>query len=199
MENKEITWQDLVEANKIIKTTAIQNKEYAEVNQRVKAFRYLYPTGTITTEIVSVGDGVVIFKATASVDGKILGVGHAYEKENSTFINKTSYIENCETSAVGRCLGFVGLGIEKSIASKEEVETAMLNQDKQKQSQKQTQLQAPKAKDVKTVIECVGKAQTLEELKKIQQTAEQRGFYTEELKEGGDIYSAIMQRTLQLN
>ena len=61
-----------------------------------------------------------------------LGHGTAYEKENSSFINKTSYIENCETSAVGRALGMAGFGIDVSVASYEEVATAIANQDKPK-------------------------------------------------------------------
>ena len=58
----------------------------------------------------------------------ILGVGHAYEKEDSSFINQTSFIENCETSAVGRALGMAGFGIDVSIASAEELATALMNQ-----------------------------------------------------------------------
>ena len=61
-----------------------------------------------------------------------LGSGTAYEKEDSTFINTTSYIENCETSAVGRALGFAGFGIDVSIASAEEVGNAILNQEEKK-------------------------------------------------------------------
>ena len=62
-------------------------------------------------------------------EGNVLGVGHAYEKEDSSFINKTSYIENCETSAVGRALGMAGFGIDASICSAEELQNAVLNQD----------------------------------------------------------------------
>lgn len=123
----------ILEANKLIKVTDVKGKDYAEVNQRVKAFRFLYPLGSIETEILSLGDGVVVMKATAKDDmGKVLATGTAYEKEDSSFINKTSYIENCETSAVGRCLGFVGLGIDTSIASAEEVANAIHNQNQTK-------------------------------------------------------------------
>ena len=62
----------------------------------------------------------------------LLGTGTAYEKENSTFINKTSYIENCETSAVGRALGMIGIGIDTSVASYEEVSNAIKQQEEQK-------------------------------------------------------------------
>lgn len=127
-----MTYEQLTKANETIKSTDLgKGKEYVEVNQRIKAFRMLFPDGAITTEIISHADGVVIFKATVSDDlGRVLGTGTAYEKEGSTFINKTSYIENCETSAVGRALAMCGIGIDASVASKEEVENAKLNQDK---------------------------------------------------------------------
>lgn len=135
------TFEDIQKANKQIQTTEIKGKEYAEVNQRIKAFRMVYPDGFITTDLLSNENGVCVFQAavgyyTEDADGfanrKVLGTGTAYEKESSSFINKTSYIENCETSAVGRALGMAGFGIDTSVASYEEVETAMANQDANK-------------------------------------------------------------------
>ena len=120
---------DLAIANETIKTTDIKGKEYAEVNQRIKAFRMLYPNGTIQTQMLSNENGVCIFRANIIDDrGTLLGTGTAYEKEDSSFINKTSYIENCETSAVGRALGMCGFGIDVSVASAEEVQNAINNQ-----------------------------------------------------------------------
>ena len=124
-----MTFEELQRANELINTTAIQGKEYAQVNERIKAFRFLFPTGTIETNLVSNVNGVAVFKAVVRIGETILGVGHAYEKEGSSFINKTSYIENCETSAVGRALGMAGFGIDTSVASAEEVQTAILNQE----------------------------------------------------------------------
>ena len=121
---------DLAIANETIKTTDIKGKEYAEVNQRIKAFRMVYPQGSIVTQMVSNENGVCVFKASVATDeGVLLGTGTAYEKEDSTFINKTSYIENCETSAVGRALGMAGFGIDVSVASAEEVANAIQNQE----------------------------------------------------------------------
>ena len=121
---------DLAIANETIKTTDIKGKEYAEVNQRIKAFRMIYPQGSIVTQMLSNENGICVFKATVGTDdGVILGTGTAYEKEDSSFINKTSYIENCETSAVGRALGMAGFGIDVSVASAEEVANAMANQE----------------------------------------------------------------------
>ena len=119
---------DLAIVNEQIKTTDIKGKEYAEVNQRINAFRKLYPNGFIRTEIISNENGVVVMKASVGVDNYVMGTGLAYEKEDSTFINKTSYIENCETSAVGRALGMLGIGIETSVASAEEMQNALNNQ-----------------------------------------------------------------------
>ena len=120
---------DLAIANEQIRTTDIKGKDYAEVNQRIKAFRMVYPQGSIPTEIVSIENGVVIMKASVYTDdGLLLATGTAYEKEDSTFINKTSYIENCETSAIGRALGIAGFGIDVSVASAEEVQNAIQNQ-----------------------------------------------------------------------
>ena len=126
-----ITYQDIDMANGALKTTDVKGKPYIEVNQRIKAFRMCYPNGSISTEILFLGDGVVTMKATVcNEEGHVLGTGTAQEKETSSFINKTSYIENCETSAVGRALGMCGFGIDTSVASAEEVQNAINNQEK---------------------------------------------------------------------
>ena len=129
-----ITFEDIRKANESIKTTPIQGKDYAEVNQRIKAFRMVYPTGAILTDMAKNENGVCVFTAACGYyaeDGTfiVLGTGTAYEKENANFINKTSYIENCETSAVGRALGMCGFGIDTSVASAEEVQNAIANQN----------------------------------------------------------------------
>ena len=136
-----MTYEELVKANDTIKTTPIKGKNYAEVPQRVKAFRMLHPNGGISTEIVSLQNGVAVIKATAFDEaGNILGVGHAYEKEGNGFINKESYIENCETSAVGRALGMCGFGIDTSVASYEEVTNAINNQEEPKATPNQIEI-----------------------------------------------------------
>ncbi len=125
-----ITFEQIKKANESIKTTDIKGKEYAEVNQRVKAFRMVYPNGAISTEIVSLENGVITMRAIITDgEGSVLATGTAQEKETSSYINKTSFIENCETSAVGRALGFCGFGIDTSVASYEEVANAIKNQE----------------------------------------------------------------------
>ena len=130
-----ITFEDLQKANESIRTTDIKGKEYAEVNQRIKAFRMVYPTGFIVTKDFNDYDGVCIIRKQVGYydengNAIILADSTAYEKEGSTFINKTSYIENCDTSATGRALGMAGFGIDVSVASAEEVQNAMANQNK---------------------------------------------------------------------
>ena len=142
LKGEEMTFEELQRANAQIRTTNIKGKEYAEVNQRIKAFRMLYPEGTIETTLLSDENGVCIMSARVGYYDKetgafrILGTGTAYEKETSSYINKTSYIENCETSAVGRALGMAGFGIDTSVASYEEVSNAIAQQEADKQPKK---------------------------------------------------------------
>lgn len=126
-----ITTTDLAKANKGLSSIDVKGKDYVMVNSRISAFREICPDGSITTEIVPEmsGDGIVTMRSiVADGDGKVLASGMAQEKESSSYINKTSYIENCETSAVGRALGMLGIGIEDSIASAEELTNAITNQ-----------------------------------------------------------------------
>ena len=121
-----------------IRTTNIKGKEYAEVNSRVLAFYEGCPGGSIVTQLVSDEDGLCIFKATVMDEqGQVIATGHAYELQSSSYINKTSYIENCETSAVGRALGFAGIGINGSICSAEELSNAL---EQQKDSDRRNEL-----------------------------------------------------------
>lgn len=145
------SYEDLKKANESIKTTTLKRKtktgdivstEYAEVNQRIKAFRMVYPEGFIDSHFVSNEGGVCVMVSevgyyTKDFQKVVLGVGHAYEKEGSTFINQTSYIENAETSSVGRALGMAGFGIDVSIASFEEVSNAIAQQE-QKETETET-------------------------------------------------------------
>lgn len=128
-----ITIEQLKKANENLEKVPIKGKPYALVNTRVKAFREICPSGVITTEIVSLEDGIVTMRASIMDEaGNLISTGYAQEKETNGYINKTSFIENCETSAVGRALGFAGIGIDESMASAEEVANAILNQNKTK-------------------------------------------------------------------
>lgn len=137
-------YEQLEEVNKQLKPITLTHKDkngkissndYNTVNQRVLAFRKIFPEGSIQTEIVSHENGVILMKATVYDGvGRVLAIGHASEEKELSFINKTSYIENCETSAVGRALGFIGIGIKEAIVSAEEIEKA--EEEKQKELEK---------------------------------------------------------------
>lgn len=142
-----ITAETIKSVNERVKKIEVKGKNYTCVAARISAFRELCPVGTISTEILSLADGVVTMKTTITDEnGKILATGMAQEKETSSYINKTSYIENCETSAVGRALGMLGIGSDEQMASAEEVANAINNQNKQANNQEQKQVPA-KAKE----------------------------------------------------
>lgn len=125
-----MNFEQIQDINSRINTVDIKGKAYAQVNDRVLAFREICPEGRIESSIVYLKDGVCVIKATVSDEnGNVLATGLAYENEGSTFINKTSYIENCETSAVGRALGFIGIGADGNICSAEELVNAVKNQN----------------------------------------------------------------------
>jgi len=115
-----------------LKTMKIKGKDYVLVNERIIAFRKLpdYQGFSIETELLNLDDSSCVIRATIrNADGMIVAQGMAQEDRTSSMINKTSFVENCETSAVGRALGFLGIGVENSIASAEEVDMAIAKQD----------------------------------------------------------------------
>ena len=125
-----MTFEELQKVNEKLTAMDIKGKKYIPVNERVKAFRMLFPEGQIITELVKYEDGVVIMKAIIGDGmGKTLAIDYAKEVEGSTNINRTSAVENCSTSATGRALGLLGIGIDTSIASYEEVQNAQMNQE----------------------------------------------------------------------
>ncbi|NBT89015.1 MAG: hypothetical protein EBT51_12075, partial [Flavobacteriaceae bacterium] len=104
----------------------IRGKEYMEVKDRVMVFRKNHPEWAIITEIVENNEstGSVIFKAhIEDEEGRIRGTGHAHEfkDDKTSMVNKTSHLENCETSAIGRAMASLGIGVESSYASYDEV------------------------------------------------------------------------------
>lgn len=144
-----ITAETIKSVNERVKKIEVKGKNYTCVAARISAFRELCPVGTISTEILSLADGVVTMKTTITDEnGKILATGMAQEKETSSYINKTSYIENCETSAVGRALGMLGIGSDEQMASAEEVANAINNQNKQANNQGQQQAPAKTPEEI---------------------------------------------------
>lgn len=118
-------------ANYQFKTTNIKGKEYVEVNERIKFFRLdeQYQGYCLESELVHLTNETVCVKAVIKdASDRIVATGLAYEEKGASRINSTSYVENCETSAWGRALANLGIGIDTSIASSMEVANAIANQ-----------------------------------------------------------------------
>lgn len=126
-----VSYDQIKKANEEITKTDIKGTNYAAVNERINAYRKVYPTGSIETRIEEIGDDYVRIRAAITDEqDRIIATGTASEKltgdAKKDYINNTSMIENCETSAVGRALGFAGFGVDKAIASAEDMEKQKL-------------------------------------------------------------------------
>lgn len=102
---------------------------YVTVAERVAAFYQTYPSGRINTAIVQhdAESGFILMRAEvyrSSDDAQPSATGHAFEVRSESYVNRTSYIENAETSSVGRALALLGFEVRRGIASREEMEKA---------------------------------------------------------------------------
>lgn len=106
--------------NKAIK---IQGKDYVLVADRILFFNEEYPNGSIKTEYTEQDDRVT-FRATVIPDTtkpERVFIAHSQAVWGVGMVNKTSALENAETSAVGRSLAMMGIGVIESIASVDEI------------------------------------------------------------------------------
>lgn len=104
----------------------IHGKEYETVASRVARFREKHPGFTIETRVLRLDQDEVLMEARISDGDRLIANGHAQEFRQSSTINKTSYVENCETSAIGRALASFGIG-GTEFASADEVAHAITN------------------------------------------------------------------------
>jgi hypothetical protein len=127
MSEIKVSYEQIKKANDEIQSISLGSKDYAQVNERIKAFRKVYPTGTIQTALEEITEDSVRIKAVVyDENDRVIATGYASEKltgdSKKDYINKTSMIENCETSSVGRALGFAGFGVDSAVASAEDIE-----------------------------------------------------------------------------
>jgi len=119
----------LTKESQKLKTVNIKGKPYVTVDERVKFFRDNYKDYSSVTEITHISEETIIIKAVIkNSDDRIISTAHAYEQITSYGVNSTNHIENCETSAIGRALGFMNIGVISSIASADEVKNAIAKQ-----------------------------------------------------------------------
>jgi len=109
-----------------LKTINIKGKKYVEVNERLKYFRSNYPNYSLTSKITHIDSEMVVIQSDIlDPEGNVKATGHAHEEKGANYINKTSYVENCETSSWGRALANFGIGIDESVASAQELQMAI--------------------------------------------------------------------------
>jgi hypothetical protein len=108
-------------------TVEIHGKVYKTVARRLGEFWHDYPAYRIACDVLDWGDIVRIKASITDEAGNVVATGHAEEIRGATNILKTSAVETCETSAIGRALGVLGLG-GTAIASAEEMELALQQQ-----------------------------------------------------------------------
>jgi hypothetical protein len=118
-----------------MKSINIKGKDYITVNERLKHFRESpkYKDWSIkeTIHLMNEKEGV-FYVEISNEKGNVISSAHAQEYRDSSYINKTSFVENGFTSALGRALGYLGIGIDTSIASAQEMQNAIHNQQKTK-------------------------------------------------------------------
>ncbi len=105
---------------------------YVPVTEKIKYFRASddFKGWSLETEMIEYDSLEVVFIAKAiNEKGIVISTGHAHENQKLGYINKTSYIENAETSAVGRCLAYLNIGVIDDIAGYEEMLQAIKTQN----------------------------------------------------------------------
>lgn len=162
-------------------------KDYVEVNVRIERFWAKYPNGRIETEVTLLPSEPqeVLIKAIVFRDANDVvpaSTGHAHEVKGSTYINKTSFIENGETSAIGRALAILGFEIKKSIASKEEVANAQLQQAQP----------APKAEPKPQLLEHLSEYPSEAQLKLISTKLGQSGYLKKDMPLIAEVLSKFL-------
>ena len=176
-------------ANAALKYMDIKGKDYAPVSERVRAFRSIYPNGGITTQIINQSETDVTIKATVYDErGAVIATGHASENKNASNINRNgAMLENAETSAVGRALGFLGIGTKNGIATAEEVTRA----DKIKDETNGCHICRRCGRQIIDTRDTTGKIWKADEIAKL--TLEQAGdcyclFCLDEITKAGEVF-----------
>ena len=111
-------------------------EDYVPVAERLERFYERFPDGRVITHIIEHNSesGFVLMRAEvyrSPDDAQPAATGHAFEVRGESYVNKTSYIENCETGSVGRALALLGFEVKRGIASREELEkTSRMTNDK---------------------------------------------------------------------
>lgn len=97
-------------------------EDYVPVNERLEKFRADHPSWSLVAAVlVDDGKRVLVSATIADETGRVLAAGHAEEVRGSSAVNRTSALENAETSAWGRALANLGYETDRGVASREEM------------------------------------------------------------------------------
>lgn len=122
------------------KAIKIQGKSYVLVSDRILFFNETYPNGSIQTQMVdAMGDSTIVIKALVTPDVENpnrVFTGYSQAVIGQGMVNKTAALENAETSAVGRALAMMGIGVIDSVASVDEMRKAVGTQSQTIRPQK---------------------------------------------------------------
>lgn len=139
-----------------LKTINIKGKQYTQVFTRINFFRGTGEDGlvwdggkgkdwSIEVDALNANEDIAHMKAIIKDEtGRIRATGQAFESKAGSMINKTSHIENAETSAIGRALGNLGIGTSESFASTDEVSMAIAQQATQELESARAEIEALK-------------------------------------------------------
>ena len=134
-----------------MKTINIKGKEYVTVNERLKEFRNNFKDYALITEIVELGADYATIKASIIDDkGVLRATGFAREVVAKSPINKFAFLENCETSAIGRALGNFGIGIDDAVCTADELLMKLSQDKKDDKTDDEFKKQAAAAKSANT-------------------------------------------------
>jgi len=138
--------------NKDTGIVEIHGKQYQTVAYRVGKFRESHPMISLTTEILFRDqDEVVMIARISDEQGRVIATGHAEEQRSRSQINRTSALENAETSAIGRALASFGLG-GTEFATADEVANAIHQQNQPPQQRATDQQNNPAPSDARQKI-----------------------------------------------
>lgn len=140
-----------------MKTINIKGKEYVTVNERLKEFRNVFKDYSLVSEIIELGADFCTMKSTIIDDkGIVRATGYAREVIAKSPINKFAFVENCETSAMGRALGNFGIGIDEAVCTADELlmklsQDQKLKENAENEAVKSFEKEATQDKRAKTI------------------------------------------------
>lgn len=167
-------------------TVKIKENEYVLVKDRVAEFNRLYPNGCIQTELLTPPESnIVVIKAIITPDIERptrFFTDYSQAKWGDGYINKTSALENASTSAVGRALAYMGIGIIDSIASADEMAKAGVLTPKTPQTGLKSPSVASQAASVEVIKSAIEKITTVDQAKQFKEKIKESSNLTEEDK-----------------